>query len=155
MHGTEKMRKKELQDSAGDCVFLVCREINTMEMNVSETHCLAAMGGVGDSSCMPVCVYIVCVCVCTNYVHALNSSLIVSLTCAHLCEGRRRAQKESGERQRFGRSLRGSWKLWSSFCHMCVCLCMCVSETEREGLPWQYIRCLAGAVWPATPPHIS
>ena len=61
MHGTEKMGRKELPDSEGDRVFLLCQEINMMEMNVSEAHCLAAMGGVGDSSCMPPCV---CVCVC-------------------------------------------------------------------------------------------
>ena len=38
-----------------------------MEMNVREAHCLAAMGGVGDSSCMSACVY---VCVGANYMHA-------------------------------------------------------------------------------------
>lgn len=54
MHDTEKMRRKELSDSEGD--FLVCQQINMMEMNVSEAHCLAAMGGVGESSCMSVCV---------------------------------------------------------------------------------------------------
>lgn len=56
MHGTEKMRRKELPDSRGGRVFLVCQQINMMEMNVSEAHCLAAMGDVGDSSCMSVCV---------------------------------------------------------------------------------------------------
>lgn len=66
-----------------------------MEMNVSEAHCLAAMGGVGDSSCMSVCV--VCVCVRANFMHALSSSLIVSLTCAHLC-----LSEETGGRRRAG-----------------------------------------------------
>lgn len=56
MYGTEKMKRKERRDSRGDCVFLVCQEINTMEMNVTEAHCLAAMGRLGDSSCMSVCV---------------------------------------------------------------------------------------------------
>lgn len=62
MHGTEKMRRKELPDSRGDRVFLVCQQINMMEMNVRESHCLAAMGGVGDSSCMSVCVCVLIIC---------------------------------------------------------------------------------------------
>lgn len=75
-----------------------------MEMNVSEAHCSAAMGGVCDSSCMSLCVVCMSVCVSSNYMHTLSSSLIVNLTCAHLClreggegrnEGRGGAQKES------------------------------------------------------------
>ena len=60
MHCKEKMRREDLPDNWGDFVFPVCQQINMMEMNVSEAHCLAAMGGVGDSSCMSVCVAGVC-----------------------------------------------------------------------------------------------
>lgn len=44
----------------------------------------------------------VSVCMCVNYMHALSSSLIVSLTCAHLClreeEGGRREEDEHRRR---------------------------------------------------------
>lgn len=47
-----------------------------IEMNFCEAYCSAAM--IDSTSCMSVCV-----CMCPNFIHAL--SLIVSLTCAHLC----------------------------------------------------------------------
>lgn len=130
-----------------DSVFLPCQEKNMIEMNVSEAHCSAAMGGVGDTSCKCVCVLILCI---------LWAPVWLSVWRVHtFVWGRRReeggAQKESigaRERQRFGRSLRGCKRLWSSFCR---CVCVCGEET----LPWQYIRCLAGAVWPAKlSPHL-
>lgn len=91
-------------------------------------------------------------------------SLIVSLTCAHLClrEERRRRAAGAWERWRFGRSLRGSRRLWSSFffflSEICVSMCVRQRQNKREAaLPWQYIRCLAGAGWPAalSPLHHS
>lgn len=51
-----------------------------IEMNFCEAYCSAAMGGIDSTSCMSVCV-----CMCPNFMHVLSSSLIVSLTCAHLC----------------------------------------------------------------------
>lgn len=63
-----------------------------------------------------VCVTRLYMCVPSNYMHALSSTVIVSLTCAHLCvseerewkEGRGVAQKESS------RSVREA-KIWRKF----------------------------------------
>ena len=52
------MRRKEFLDRRVGSISLPCQQIKTIEMNVSEVHCSAAMGRVGDTSCMSVCVYV-------------------------------------------------------------------------------------------------
>lgn len=92
------MRQKELSmNVTSNHLLLVCQEINIMEMNVSHAHCLAATRGVGTSSCVSfyVCVFCACTCVCTNYIHTRNCSLIAR-QCPHLCQrGRRCTQSKT------------------------------------------------------------
>ena len=65
-----------------------------MEMNVSEAHCLAAMGGVGDSSCMPPCV---CVCVYVVIICTRQSDC-QSDVCSPLSEGGGGEEEEESRR---------------------------------------------------------
>lgn len=148
MHCTEKMERKDIPDSRGHHVFLVCQQIN-----VDECQWGSLFGCHGSFRRLimyvTVCVLIIC---------TLWAPVWLSVWRVLTFVWGRREDGRGGEKKESSGSLRET-NIWKKFKRMRealikllseICVCVCQTEQGEQALPWQDIRCLAGADWPAT-----